>query len=198
MDAVGMIHRLKNSGVEFAEGMTAQELDCTEEFFRFRFPTEIRAFLSCGVPMGSSFFQYRERTEENYNRFLAFQQSIKESFLYDLANNREDMAKLFSDQAWDHLENGAFDGAVLAYLEESVKLIPFYAHRCFFDGMDGMPIVSFWQPVDSIIYGSDFENYLACEFLGGECYLDHMPERLKQTGIWYEVIAFSFMDETDE
>ena len=194
MDTVKMINCLKSAGVEFAEGMTAQELDCTEEFFCFRFPTEIRAFLSCGVPMGSSFFNFRDRTEANLTRFRTFQRSVKESFLYDLTNNREDMAKLFSAQSWGHLDNGDFDAAVLAYLEESVKLIPFYAHRCFFDGMDGLPIVSFWQPVDSILYGSDFENYLACEFMGGERIADHVPERMKETGIWYEVIAFSFMD----
>ena len=192
MDAVGMIHRLKNSGVEFAEGMTAQELDLAEECFQFRFPAEIRVFLSCATPVGASFFNFRDRTEANLTRFHTFQQSVKDAFLFDLENNREDMRKLLSNKGWELSCDSSFDAAVIAYLEGSPKLIPFYAHRCFFDGMDGMPIVSFWQPVDSILYGSNFENYLACEFLGGECILTHVPERMKETGIWYEVIAFPF------
>ncbi len=40
---------------------------------------------------------------------------------------------------------------LLKYLHRSTRLIPFYSHRCFFDGMDHMPIVSFWQPTDSIL-----------------------------------------------
>ena len=79
-------------------------------------------------------------------------------------------------------------------MDESVHLIPFYAHRCFFDGMDNMPIVSFWQAVDSIFYGRDFENYLLCEFLDQECLLDSVPERMKETGIWYEILSFSMID----
>ena len=191
MDTVKMINRLKSAGVEFAEGMTARELDLAEACFQFRFPTEIRAFLACAMPVGDSFFNYRDRTGANVARFHAFQQSVKDAFLFDLENNREDMCKLLSNKGWGLSCDSSFDAAVIAYLEGSPKLIPFYAHRCFFDGMNGMPIVSFWQPVDSIPYGRDFENYLACEFLGGECDLAHVSEGMKQTGIWYDVIAFS-------
>ena len=60
MDTVKMINRLKSAGVEFAEGMTAQELDLAEDYFQFRFPTEIRAFLSCAAPVGASFFHFRD------------------------------------------------------------------------------------------------------------------------------------------
>ena len=198
MDTLILMNSLKSAGVEFAEAMTARELDLAEDYFQFRFPAEIRAFLACAMPVGPSFFNFRDRTEANIARFRAFQGSIKDAFLYDLENNREDMYRLLAGKGWELSGDASFDEAVFAYLEESVKLIPFYAHRCFFDGMDGMPIVSFWQPVDSIIYGNDFENYLAREFLGGECLLDHVPERMKETGIWHEVIAFSIMDGDDE
>ena len=198
MDTVKMINRLKSAEVEFAEGMTAQELDLAEDFFRFRFPTEIRTFLSCGMPVGPSFFNFRDRTEANLTRFHTFQRSVKDAFLFDLEHNREDMCKLLANKGRELSNGPSFDVAVIAYLDGSVKLIPFYAHRCFFDGMDDMPIVSFWQPIDSLVYGSDFENYLAHEFLGVECLLDHVPERLRETGIWYEVIDFSMFDPSDE
>ena len=73
-------------------------------------------------------------------------------------------------------------------LEKSPRLIPFYGHRCFFDGMDGMPIVSFAQPVDTIFYGSDFENYLENEFLTSERKLGKIPKRMQDTGIWYYIV----------
>ena len=60
MDVSRMINRLKNVGIQFEEGMTEKELDSAEKYFQFRFPIEIREFLSCGVPVGSSFFDYRD------------------------------------------------------------------------------------------------------------------------------------------
>ena len=87
-----------------------------------------------------------------------------------------------------------FKKAVLKSLESSPKLIPFYAHRCFFDGMDDMPIISFWQAVDTIIYGHDFEDYLEAEFLNATNHIiseeisDNITEKLKATGIWYYII----------
>ena len=87
-----------------------------------------------------------------------------------------------------------FKKAVMKSLESSPKLIPFYAHRCFFDGMDNMPIISFWQAVDTIIYGYDLENYLEAEFLTStedilsEENCDTIFEKLKGTGIWYYII----------
>ena len=55
-------------------------------------------------------------------------------------------------------------GAIMAEYENSPKLIPFYSIRCFFDGLDGMPIISYSQPCDMIIYGENFEEYLKKEF----------------------------------
>ena len=87
-----------------------------------------------------------------------------------------------------------FKKSVMKSLENSPKLIPFYAHRCFFDGMDNMPIISFWQAVDTIIYGYDFENYLEAEFLIAtddiisEEISNDIFKKLKATGIWYYII----------
>ena len=79
-------------------------------------------------------------------------------------------------------------------LESSPKLIPFFAHRCFFDGMDNMPIISFWQAVDTIIYGYNLENYLDNEFLVTEDngihddIYDDTIRKLNNTGIWQYII----------
>lgn len=189
MDNGYMIERLKKMGITFAPGMSMEELDRAETVFQFRFPKEIREFLSFGVPVGSSFFNYRDISELNVNRFYEFQASIERSFLFDLENNREDMIALFGEKLGFDQHTEAFDNSVIKYLNESVKLIPFFAHRCFFDGMDDMPIVSFWQPVDTIFYGGSFENYLEVEFLKKQRILENINESMRNTGIWADVIG---------
>ena len=120
-------------------------------------------------------------------RFQDFQATIEGSFHFDLANNRDIMLELLAEPLGNPVD---FDAAVLDFFHNSVKLIPFYAHRCFYDGMDDMPIVSFWQPVDSIFYGRDFGDYLEREFLGKKSFCLELPEqRLKETGIWQYLVT---------
>jgi hypothetical protein len=188
MDVARMINRLKNVGIEFEEGMTEKELDSAEKYFLFCFPKEIREFLSCGVPVGSSFFDYRDLSDNNLKHFRDFAASIERSFRFDLENNREEMLELLGEKLGFFQDSASFDSAVVEYLNKSVKLIPFFAHRCFFDGMDDMPIVSFWQPVDTIFYGGTFENYLEHEFLKMDKILDNTQERMENAGIWKDLI----------
>jgi hypothetical protein len=51
-----------------------------------------------------------------------------------------------------------------------------------------MPIVSFWQPTDTIFYGENFEDYLETEFLGKKRSIKQIPEQIKDMGIWYYLI----------
>ncbi len=185
-----LINRLKQAGVVFENGMTEQELDLAEEFFGFRFPAEFRAFLSQAVPVGKDFFDYRDRSPENLKRFVGFREQMERDFRFDLKakENREELLELLGEKLGFEQDNPAFDEAVIRYWKESPRLIPFFAHRCFFDGMDGMPIISFWQPVDSIIYGFDLEDYLEAEFLGNDESAELPPDLLKGTGIWEDLI----------
>ncbi|MBQ4564889.1 MAG: hypothetical protein IJA48_00920 [Oscillospiraceae bacterium] len=180
--------RLKRAGLSFSQGMTSEELDWAERIFGFRFPDEIRQFLSIAVPSDPDFFSYRDTSEENRERFCTIQASIEQAFLFDLAENREDLYERLGSKLGCDMDSENFDCKVMEYLRQSVKLIPFYDHRCFFDGMDGMPIVSFWQSVDSIFYGGDLVNYLEVEFLNGQRTFEKLDERMEQTGIWKYVI----------
>lgn len=183
-----IIARLKQAGISFEDGMSETELNRAESVFHFHFPKEIREFLSSGLPVGDSFFNYRDLSESNVTRFWEFQMSIEKDFCFDLTNNREEMFEMLGQKLGFAQCSESFDNAVLKYLHDSVKLIPFYAHRCFFDGMDDMPIVSFWQPVDTILYGGNFENYLAHEFLAMDCVIENVQERMEATGIWNDLI----------
>ena len=162
MDNQNMIKRLRNAGMYFAHGMTEDQLDRAESVFGFRFPKEIREFLSLAVPVEKGFFDYRDVSEENQKKFQEFQNWMEDRFRFDLAECRDILLELLAEPLGNPAD---FDGAVMDYFHSSVKLIPFYIHRCFFDGMDDMPIVSFMQPVDSIFYASNFQDYLEVEFL---------------------------------
>lgn len=188
MDNQRIIARLKQAGISFEHGMSEAELNRAECVFQFHFPKEIREFLSCGLPVGDSFFHYRDLSESNVTRFWKFQASIEKAFRFDLKENREEMFEMLGQKLGFARCSESFDEAVLQYLHDSVRLIPFYAHRCFFDGMDDMPIISFWQPVDTIFYGGTFENYLEKEFLGMERVIENIQERMENTGIWKDLI----------
>lgn len=183
-----LIERLKMAGVRLERGMTAAELDRAEEFFGFRFPREIRGFLMLAVPVDEGFFDYRDCSEENLERFAEFYRRMEAGFRFDLQNCRDLLLEFVGEKLGFSEDGPGFDEAVMKYWHESVRLVPFYLHRCFFDGMDDMPIVSFWQPVDTIEYGCNFEKYLESEFLG-QMETGEVSECLKETGIWGELIA---------
>lgn len=186
MDNQHMIEKLQRAGVQFAPGLSDAELKEIESFFGFRFPAEIRSFLACARPISGKFFDWTDRSHENLERFRAFFAQMEEAFRLDFEENGLTAAWLGEDCT--QLSNQAHLAKILDALHASPRLIPFYAHRCFFDAMDGMPIISFWQPTDSIVYGTDFEQYLQVEFLGHPLPDQAPVDRLKNTGIWAHLI----------
>lgn len=184
MDNMKMMERLKKAGFSFAPGMTGQQLEQAETVFGFRFPREIRDFLSCGVILGKEFFDYRDLSAENQKQFRDFQEMIGDRFRFDLERNRDCMHEIFPGLPGDGPE---FAEAVMEYLHSSPRLIPFYAHRCFLDGMDDMPILSFLQATDTIIYGSTFETYLETEFLEIE---ETIQTPIPAMGIWTDLLLW--------
>ena len=150
--------------------------------------------MSCAYPVGGGFFNYRDTSQKNIDSFYDFQKNIIESFEFDIKNNIGSLQEMLKELLGEFTDKEDFKKAVMKSLENSPKLIPFYAHRCFFDGIDNMPIISFWQAVDTIIYGHDLENYLEAEFLTttddiiSEEIADNITEKLKATGIWYYII----------
>ena len=191
MDNQKMIERLQAAGISFEAGLTADEIEHAESLFGFRFPQEIKSFLSCALPVGEDFFNWRDWTETNLEKFNAFQQNIEDSCSFDVDHCEGLLREFLGDLVTKIKDKETLRQTVFSLLHQSPRLIPFYAHRCFFDGMDDMPILSFWQPIDTIIYGSDFENYLENEFLRDP--LDTQPcpisDRMQETGIWAQLIV---------
>ncbi len=129
-------------------------------------------------------------SEENKKSFTDFQNDIKEAFLFDIEQNETSIRAMLSEIIDKNLNLASFTSTVMSMLDQSPRLIPFYAHRCFFDGMDNMPIISFYQAVDTVFYGSNFENYLDNEFLHTESFNNYgnISKEIKNTGIWYYIV----------
>lgn len=191
MEYASMIEKLKKVGIKFTDGLSDKEIEKIENTFGFKFPKEIASFLSYAYPINDSFFNYRNMSPENIKYFSDFQQRIEESFLFDIENNTESLQLMLEEFIGHYTEQNEFKNAVMNALHQSPRLIPFYAHRCFFDGMDEMPIISFWQAIDTIVYGSNLENYLENEFILPEFsnnVLGEFSDEMKRTGIWYYII----------
>ena len=182
-----MVERLKKVGVQFSNGLSGEEIQKIEKTFGFRFPKEIASFLSYAYPIGPYFFDYRDLSPKNIKAFNDFQQRIKDDFIFDIENNTESIKDMFFSIIGKNSEKSDLKNVIMTALDKSPRLIPFYAHRCFFDGMDGMPIISFYQAVDTVFYGSDFENYLENEFLNGNN-IGTISDQIKNTGIWYLIL----------
>ncbi|MBQ8235998.1 MAG: helix-turn-helix transcriptional regulator [Clostridia bacterium] len=179
----GIIDRMKGAGIRFEAGMSDEELEAAELCFGFTFPREIAAFLRLAVPTGEQFFDYKDLSQRNVDKFKAFRRIVESGFAFDIQNVprfRRAMEKRYDT-------SGAHQtlDAIMTEYHNSPKLIPFYGHRCFFDGLDDLPIFSYSQPCDSILYGENFEDYLKREFCGEKrAFPVHVPSSMNKTGIW--------------
>ena len=185
-----LINRLKARGVNFGKGLSEAETVKIENYFGFRFPREIKEFFMQAYPMGGRFFNYRNMSEENLRYFNDFQRDVEDGFRFDLQNNRESIVSMLEDIIPEDVDEQQIESIIIENLRQSPKLIPLFSHRCFFNGMDDMPIISFSQPVDTIFYGADLEDYLEHEFLGKEkeSSYEEIYEKMKNTGIWYYIV----------
>lgn len=189
MDIRLMVENLKKIGIYFEEGLTSDEILKIESTFGFKFPREIADFLSFAYPRGLHFFNYKNTSEESIKYFNEFQQDIKEAFLFDIEHNIDAMKAMLGEVIDESLCIEEFTNEVMNWLDKSPKLIPFYAHRCFFDGIDNAPIVSFWQANDTVFYGSDFENYLENEFFNPNNFIiEQVSDKMEETGIWLYIV----------
>ncbi len=182
-----IVEKMKKRNIKFEKGLSKEEIEKAENVFNIKFPTEIKAFLSYGMPLGEGFYNWRDFSQENIDKVKSFQKRIEEAFLFDFENN--DLSDEFKDKFPDAESETELRNKIMEYLHSSPKLVPFYHHRCFFDGMDNMPIISFWQPTDSVFYGKNFEDYLKIEFLNESRQAADVSENLQKIGIWKDLIC---------
>jgi hypothetical protein len=149
---------LEGRGVTLAPGLTAREIGHAEEVHGFRFPPDLRSFLSRALPRAPRFPDWRAPESPALLEQLAWP---FEGITFDMENNA------FWLQQWGPrpAELAAAIAIAKAAVEKAPRLIPLFAHRYLpaDPELAGNPVFSVYQ-TDIIYYGSDLRRYLACEF----------------------------------
>ena len=79
---------------------------------------EIASFLSCAYPIGGSFFDYRNTSQENINKFFDFQNNIEESFVFDIEHNTSSLQAMLAEHLGEFTDTESFKKAVLESLQK--------------------------------------------------------------------------------
>jgi hypothetical protein len=83
-DWSGELLLLEGRGVTLAPGLTAGEFHQVEEVHRFRFPPDLRSFLSCALPLAPRFPDWRAPESSEPFEQLAWP---FEGIAFDIENN---------------------------------------------------------------------------------------------------------------
>lgn len=167
-------------GAKIAPGLSHDEFQEIEAKLGFRFPDDLRAFLSRGLPVGEKWPEWRSLVEapgsqaaEHLRGRLAWP---LEGMLFDVEQNA------FWDPAWGVRPENLAEAKQLAAnaVKAAPVLIPVYAHRYLpaEPTVAGNPVFSVWQ-MDIIIYGADLYRYFLAETGGWQASLAgaEAPER---------------------
>jgi hypothetical protein len=172
---------LREARVAIAPGLAPAEADRAEAAIGVRFPPDLRAFLSEGMPLGKGFPNWREPDSEAIRDQLGWP---FEGIAFDITNN------VFWLDAWGARPpelNEALSVA-RAKVAEAPRLIPVAGHRYIpaEPEVPGNPVLSVYQ-TDIIYYGDDLATYLRCEF-NRLPYTDAVHEGLRRIRFWSDLV----------
>ncbi len=140
-------------------GLSESELSRAQAEAEVTFPPDLCELLTATLPTGKGFPDWRSDARRVMEEW---RENLVRSFLSDLEKNE------FWPAAWGELPADANDArpVIAEKLAEVPALIPIYMHRAIPNEPleRGNPVFSFYQPVDTIVYGVDLEDYLRREF----------------------------------
>ncbi|GHG37708.1 hypothetical protein [Streptomyces zaomyceticus] len=145
---------------EIGPGLDERELDDVEARFGFSFAADHRVFLGAGLPLGTSWPDWRDGDPGQLADLLA---RPVEGMLFDVERNG------FWHPSWSPRPSGTAEAVRVARAESASvpQLVPVFAHR-FLPGTAGEwghPVLSV-QQTDVIFYGNDLADYIRREFIG--------------------------------
>lgn len=176
-----LVSDMKRRGVEFAAGMSDQEVEAGEVRFGFRFPPDLCAFLQAALPQGKRFPNWRSGDEAGLREWLDLP---RHGILFDVEHSGFWLAE------WGNRPEALAKAKTLAsdVLAAAPKLIPIYAHRMIPEEpqLVGNPVLSVHQ-TDIIYYGFDLADYLRNEFNLG--HREPWPEQLRRIPFWTQIVS---------
>ena len=156
-----IIEKMKNNGVDFAEGLTDEEIEKIEDCYRIEFPKELKAFYKEALPISNGFYNWRDLSKSNDEKIADRIRRPKQDLLE--AFEEIDWPEAWGSEPYDDDEKATLTKAKIL---TSADLIPIYSHRYITNQYDeGNPVFSIvgW---DIICYGENLEKYLEREFIG--------------------------------
>lgn len=153
------LNLLKTKEIEFARGLTLDELKQIENIYQIKFPSSLREFLMMALPISKGFYNWRNLEEDNI-MFIkeAMNRPIEE--VYELAE------EIYWCDDWGQKpEDEAYVGKIVRdKLKNAPRVLPIYGHRYIpVLSVDNPPIISI-HDLDIIYYGKNLEDYLYVEF----------------------------------
>ncbi len=160
-------------------GLTEAEFERIEQTSGVEFADDHRAFLAAGLPVGTSWPNWRDASRRTMRRWL---QTPIDGVLFDVEWNS------FWFDGWGQRPARMKDALRSAqyHLARVPRLVPVYSHRYLpaGHGSFGRPVLSVVQ-TDVIVYGTDLSNYIANEF--GPDDGDRSPTASPTVEFWSEL-----------
>ena len=163
---------LGKRGVVFTVGLTEAQLVSIESAANGKLPSELRLLLGTAVPMSrgaGGFPDWSQGISSVMNKSYDF---IKELYLFDVIEGG------YWDAAFGERPDDDRDAIELVSqkLHQAPRLIPVYGHRFMIAGDETSPVLSYYGPLDTIIYGTNLADYFFEEFdipnPDGKSYID--------------------------
>ena len=158
MDFASAQSVLVRAGVQFDPGLTPDEFTAIEAAWGFRFPPDLREFLSLALPVSDRWINWRTGDRAAIGNALAWP---LEGLCFDIEHND------FWRADWGERPARLADAIEIARraVNAAPTLIPIYSHRYLpaTPAEAGNPVFSVYQ-TDIVYYGADLLDYLQNEF----------------------------------
>jgi hypothetical protein len=186
-----LVNQLKDHGVEFDAGLSDVEVNNIEQTCNFQFPPDLRTFLQLGVPLRWKVYDFL--VDENFPNWredsLLIMHSAEEhvvgTFHSDIENNN------FWMKEWGNRPKELNQALAICdhFLQKAPILIPLFGYR-FLPGepnLSGNPVFSMWQPLETIYYGYNIQNYLMNEFVLDDGEWGESPD-YRYIPLWSDIV----------
>lgn len=153
-----VVRVMRERGIDFAPGLTNDEVAAAEAALGTRFPPDLATLLRHALPRGERFPDWREPGSAHIKDAMAWP---ADGICFDIEHDD------FWLPEWGERPASLEDAKARAREEvaRAPVLIPIHAHRYLPAApcREGNPVFSVWQ-TDVIVYGMDLPSYLHAEF----------------------------------
>lgn len=176
-----IVDKLKFNGVEFAEGLSEQEIIKIKQEYKIEFPIELQEFYSTALPVSKGFYNWRDFKTTNV-QYIKDVMNRPFNDIYELADE-----VYWCDEWGDEPNNSERADVVRAMLKKAPALIPIYSHRYIpAINLEPTPVFSI-HDTDIIYYGENLESYFEIEF-GNKKHSDIGYDIIKYVTFWSDLI----------